>query len=165
MNGPSTIFSRRAVMTLAGAALALSAPAANAQDAATDNTMVVDGVLAYLGVLPAAMVRGHPRAHPEAAMHGGVPEGRGQYHLILALFNAASGARIETAQVSVTVMGLGHTGGTTLTLDPMQIAGTITWGTFVDLPGSDTYDLTFSVGLPGRETALSLPFRWRTGLG
>lgn len=38
----------------------------------------------YLGVLPAAMVRGH-ETHPEARMHGGVPTARHAYHVVAAL--------------------------------------------------------------------------------
>lgn len=93
-------------------------------------------------------------------MHGGVPEGRHQYHLVLALFDAASGARIETARVSVEVTGLGHIGSTRLDLEPMKIADTVTWGTFVELPGRDSYDLSFTVVLPGRAKAIVLPFSY-----
>ncbi len=151
--------SRRAALALAIAAVA--APrAATAQGTVDENSMVVDGVLAYLGVLPAAIVRGHPRSHPEGAMHGGVPDGRHQYHLVLALFDAASGTRIETAQVSANVMGLGHTGGTRLDLDAMTIADTVSWGTFIELPGRDSYQLSFDVILPGRAKAIVFPFTY-----
>ena len=30
-----------------------------------------DGVSVYFSVVPAEMVRGHPREHPESEMHGG----------------------------------------------------------------------------------------------
>jgi hypothetical protein len=148
-----------AIAAAAAAAVAVPRPAI-AQGDVDANSMVLDGVLAYLGVLPAAMVRGHPRSHPEATMHGGVPEGRHQYHLVFALFDAASGARIETAQVSVEVMGLGHIGGTRLDLEPMMIADTVTWGTFVELPGRDSYEISFNVVLPGRTKAIVFPFTY-----
>lgn len=159
--------SRRTALALAATAataVAVSRPA-TAQGTVDANSMVLDGVLAYLGVLPAAIVRGHPQSHPEGAMHGGVPDGRHQYHLVLALFDAASGSRFETAKVSVTVMGLGHTAGTRLDLDPMTIAGTVTWGTFVELPGRDSYQLSFKVALPGRAKALQFPFVYTHGGG
>lgn len=159
--------SRRTALALAAAAVAtVAAPVpATAQGTVDANSMVLDGVLAYLGVLPAAIVRGHPRSHPEGAMHGGVPDGKHQYHLVLALFDAASGARIEAATVSVSVMGLGHTAGTRLDLEPMTIAGTVTWGTFVGLPGRDTYELAFDVALPGRAKAIRFPFAYTHGGG
>ncbi len=154
--------SRRAatLSLLSGAALAALPGPLRAQGGAEDNTLTADGILAYLGVLPAAIVRGHPRSHPEGAMHGGSPDGRHQYHVILALFDAASGDRIETAQVALTIMGLGHTGGTRLDLEPMTIADTVTWGTFVELPGRDLYEMTFEVRTEGRKDAVVFPFRY-----
>lgn len=153
------------VLPLAGLAMADGAAPAIAQGAAEGSTLTVDGVLAYLGVVPAAIVQGHPRQHPEATMHGGPDDSKRDYHLILALFAEDSGTRIETAEVQVNVMGLGHIGGTRLTLDPMQIAGTVTWGTFVDLPSRDIYELTFSVTLPDRKGEIVFPFRYRLSDG
>lgn len=154
--------SRRAALALAGAAgAAVGLPrTAAAQGTVDASSMVLDGVLAYLGVLPAAIIRGHPRSHPEGAMHGGVPDGRHQYHLVLALFEAASGTRIETAEVSVEIMGLGHIGGTRLDLEPMMIADTVTWGTFAELPGRDSYQLSFDVLLPDRAKPILFPFTY-----
>lgn len=167
MSDRRRLLSRRSALGLAAAALVAAQLAGPAQGQGTvdDTSRIVDGVLAYLGVIPAAMVQGHPKAHPEAAMHGGPPEGRGQKHLVLALFDAASGARIDTATVSVTVTGLGHIGGTRLTLDPMLIAGTVTWGTFIDLPERDKYELVFDVVLPNRPGTLSFPFTYSNSGG
>lgn len=157
--------SRRSVLAvpLVGIAAVALAARAEAQETAESPSMVVSGVLAYLGVLPAAIVQGHPKGHPEAAMHGGVPDGRHQYHLILALFDAASGKRIEEAGVSVNVMGLGHTGGTRIDLEPMTIADTVTWGAFIELPGRDISELAFEVRLKQRSAAIRFPFTYRHG--
>lgn len=131
-----------------------------AQGAVDDTSLTVGGILAYFGMLPAALVKGHPASHPEGAIHGGVPDRRHEYHVILALFDAATGQRIETAKVALTLMGLGHTGGTRLELEPMMIAGTVTWGTFVKLPGKDLYELTFEVRIEGRSDPVVFPFRY-----
>lgn len=93
-------------------------------------------------------------------MHGGVPDGRHQYHLVLALFEADSGTRIEAAQVSVEIMGLGHIGKSRLDLEPMTIADTVSWGTFVEFPGRDSYQLSFAVVLPGQAKAIVFPFSY-----
>ena len=61
--------------------------------AADDNYKTASGLAVYLGVLPAAMIQGHPRGHPEATMHGGVPSGRHSYHIVVAVFDATTGAR------------------------------------------------------------------------
>lgn len=58
-----------------------------------ENHRIVDDLAVYLGVLPAAIVRGHPKAHPETSMHDGAPGGAyHQYHVVVALFDARSGA-------------------------------------------------------------------------
>lgn len=162
MNTHTFSLSRRSAtsMLLSGIALAAFPGNARAQGVTGENTLTVDGLLAYLGVMSAAIVKGHPRSHPEGAMHGGVPDGRHQYHVILALFDAASGDRIETAQVALALMGLGHTGGTRLKLEPMTIADTVTWGTFVELPGKGLYEMTFEVTVEGRKDAVVFPFRY-----
>jgi hypothetical protein len=36
----------------------------------------VAGLAVYLGVVPAAIVKGHPSGHAEQTMHGGMPVGR-----------------------------------------------------------------------------------------
>ncbi|OYX27152.1 MAG: hypothetical protein B7Z10_01065 [Rhodobacterales bacterium 32-66-7] len=154
--------SRRTALVLPMAAVAsgVFSVVARGKEGAGADTMTVGGVLAYLGVMPAAIVQGDPKSHPERAMHGGAPEGQDQYHLVLALFDAASGTRIETAQVSVNVMGLGHVGGTRLDLEPMKIADTVTWGAFVKLADSASYQLSFEVVLPGRAKAIQFPFTY-----
>ncbi|WP_071796143.1 hypothetical protein [Natronohydrobacter thiooxidans] len=160
MSRDTSEWSRRAVIALAGAVAATGPGAASAQDVGRGNAKVVDGVLAYLGVVPAEIVRGFPRGHPEGAMHGGVPRGRHLCHLVLALFDAITGERIEANRVSVAVAGIGHVGMTRLDLDPMTIADTVTWGAFVRLPGRGLYDLTFSVWVADRTAAIVLPFRY-----
>lgn len=162
-----TMLSRRGVLSGSCAAMAaLALPMiANAQGYVDENSRVVGGVLGYLGVLPAAMILGHPESHSEATMNGGATARRHQYHLVLALFDAASGARIETARVSVVIMGLGHTGKTRLDLDPMMIADTITWGTFVEFAGRDSYQIIFDVVLPDRAKVIQFPFTYAHSSG
>ena len=60
---------------------------------------IVDGVAVYIGMVPAELVRGHPPAHPESTMHGGVQVG--ENHLTVAVFDDKSGRRITDAQVTV----------------------------------------------------------------
>jgi hypothetical protein len=74
---------------------------------ATDGTANADGLRAYLGVVPAEIVKGHPSKHPEAVMHGGAPEGAHEYHIVVAIFDTATGDRISNATVTAKVSGLG----------------------------------------------------------
>lgn len=151
-----------ALATLVGLAFGV-APVSPAWAGSDGSTQVAGGVLGYLGVLPAEVLRGHPAAHPEGAMHGGVPEGRHEYHLVVALFDQVSGERLEQVQATATVMGLGHTGGTRIPLEPMAIAGTVTYGGFVELPGNDIYEIIVEVTRPGGEPPVRLEFSYQHG--
>ena len=93
-------------------------------------------------------------------MHGGVPEARHAYHVILALFDAATLDRIESARITLTLMGLGHVGGTRIALEPMTIADTVTWGAYAELPGKGVYEMTFEVRAEGRGEPVVFPFRY-----
>ena len=125
-----------------GVSLALPA-AVHAQ--VLDPFQKVDGLAMYLGVMPAQIVRGHPTGHTEAAMHGGPPHDPDTYHLVVALFDATSGTRIEDADVSAAVSGLGHVGMQRIRLEPMSIAATVTYGGFVRMPTRDRYTIGLEV--------------------
>lgn len=134
-------------------AFVVAIAAASLASAAEENYQVAHGLGVYLGILPAGIVRGHPEWHAEGAMHGGAPRGRHQYHIVIAIFDAKTGARIEKAQVTANVSGLGNVGTQNIELEPMLIAGTVTYGNFVELPGYDRYDIKLDITVPGREPA------------
>jgi hypothetical protein len=94
-----------------------------------ESARIAHGIAVYLGVVPAAMIRGHPADHPERAMHGGIPRGRDSHHVTVALFDAQSGRRIETAAVQAYV-ALRGSRGTTRQLETMRIADTVTFGNY-----------------------------------
>lgn len=110
------------------------------------------GLSVYLGLLPAAVLRG-----PDKQMHGGVaaPDA---FHIVAAIFDDASGTRIENADVVAIVEGLGHVGGTRVRLDPMTIAGTVTYGGFVRFPGRDRYSIVIEIRRPGRSEPIRVEF-------
>lgn len=131
------------VLPLVIALLASVNSASAADDAAQYKQS--QGLAVYLGVLPAAMVKGHDPGHAESTMHGGAPAGSHEYHLLVAVFEESSGLRIVDAEVIATVTGLGHVGGTRLQLEPMRIEDTVTYGNFIDFPGADLYTIKVSV--------------------
>lgn len=141
---------------VAGSAVAVSGAAVQAAD---DYTRSADGLTAYLGVMPAEIVRGHPPGHPEQAMHGGTPKGSHQYHVVAALFDSASGARISDATVTAQISGLGLA-GSKAKLEPMEIAGTISYGGFFNLPGRDLYTVRLTIERPGAARAVELNFKY-----
>ncbi len=140
--------------------MAALAPAA-AQVAPAGGVREVGGLVVYLGVMPAAVVQGHPPGHPERAMHGGTPTGRHTYHLVVAVFEAASGTRVTDAEVTATVTGLGHVGQTRMPLEPMTVANALSYGGFVALPGSDVYQITIDIRRPRATGAPRAEFTYR----
>jgi len=134
------------------------AKVATAADA--ENYKVVDGVAIYFGIMPAEMILGHPKEHPERKMHGGVPGGAHQDHLVIALFDNATGKRITNAQVTATVREIGLA-GETKKLGPMKIAGTITYGNYFDMPSRDVYRILVKIHRPGVAGVIEAEFTHR----
>ena len=79
-------------MALALAATPVLAFAAGAPESQTMRQ--ADGLEIYLGIIPAAMIRGHPAQHEEATMHRGLGTGVHLYHVMVAVFDAKSGKRV-----------------------------------------------------------------------
>lgn len=125
---------------------------------ADDGYQAAGGLAVYFGVVPASVVRGHPLGHTEAKMHGDAERGSHQQHLVVAVFDAVTGARIENAQVVASIEGLGHVGRQRVELEPMAIAGTITYGGFIELPGNDQYRIQVDIRIPGRSEPVTVQF-------
>mgnify|MGYP000223944523 CR=1 FL=1 len=117
------------------------------------------GVEAFIGLVPAEITKGHAPTGPEAAMHGGVPTGGHPYHLIAAVFDAETGARIADAAVTAQVSGLGLA-GPEKALEPMTIASTVTYGAYFDLPGPDLYAIALTIKRPPAEQPITLMFNY-----
>ena len=132
----------------------------NQRSEAQDNlSRTAGGLTAYLGLVPAEITKGPPSHTPAPEMHGRVPHGAHEYHIVAAVFDAASGARIPDATVTAQVSGLGLS-GTKKTLEPMQIAGTTTYGNFFDLPGYDLYIVKLAIERPGAARTVVMDFKY-----
>ena len=118
---------------------------------------IVDGVAVYFGMMPAELVRGHPREHPESEMHGGVPVG--ENHLTVALFDDKTGERIARAEIAVTIAGPGNF-KVEKKLEPMIIAGAATFGNYFNMPGPGPYRIDLTIRLPGGKKSLRARFEW-----
>lgn len=154
-------------------AIAVSASSlARAEDAA--HYQAAGGIAGYIGIVPAEIVKGHPIGHTERVMHGGVPPKPHEHHLIVALFDSSTGARITNANVAVTVFGAGNTmvygqshqspwGSKPAVLprrplELMLIANTTTYGGFFELPGRAIYTIQVVVQRPGKTKPVVLNF-------
>lgn len=132
--------------------VSLAAPAMDIGQTKTVNGLTVD-----IGVIPAEIVKGHPKEHPEASAHGGPPLGQYEYHLVVAVFDAASGARITDAKVEARVSSLGLV-GPRKTLEQMAIAGTITYGNYFDLPEKGPYTIDIEIERPASRVRMEFTY-------
>jgi hypothetical protein len=122
---------------------------------------MVGGVTFYLGVIPAEIVRGHPIEHPESTMHGSPRKDSGSRHIVVALFDAKTGERITDAKVSARVEQLGLAADLK-DLEPMQIAGTVSYGNFYAMPGEGIYRIRVIVKRRGASRPIEAKFDYRS---
>lgn len=122
--------------------------------ASADHFRVVNGVEIYLGLIPLAMVM------EDTDMHGGAPRKEGQYHLTVALFDADSGARIEKAKAAAEVSPVGLENSKYKKLEPMVIAGTVTFGEYFELDLHTVYHINLRVDLPDRREPVTAMFEY-----
>lgn len=99
-------------------------------------TKTVDGVAIYLGMVPAAEMRRHPDRYPAHELSK-IPSGKHVHHVMLALFDNPSGERITDAVLTARVAPLAL-GGPTKPLDPMVVAGALTYCNYFRISPLDT---------------------------
>lgn len=139
---------------LAGS-LALTATLAAAQ---TDpNVRYAQNLVVYFGVMPAEVVRGHPASHPESQMHGRGHEGPGEKHVVIALFEATSGARITDATVTARVV---ESAQGARRLEPMTVAGATTYGNYLPLADTGSQQVRVEIRRPSLEKEAVVTFRY-----
>jgi hypothetical protein len=73
------------LIAAAGLATTLAVPS-KAHAGVVNGAKTVDDVMIYLGVVPAATVRGHSKTRDEAIMHGGAPTSEHTMHIVAAVF-------------------------------------------------------------------------------
>ncbi|MEW5755866.1 MAG: hypothetical protein AB1810_06135 [Pseudomonadota bacterium] len=138
-------------------AVVLSLQGATAAAMDTSQSKVVHGMAVYLGIFPAEIILGHPKEHPESEMHGGVPGGKHKYHVVIALFDNATGKRVTDAEVKANVAEIGLA-GQEKKLEPMKIADTVTYGNYFEMIGSNPYKIKLQIRRKGEKTAREAEF-------
>ena len=137
-------------------ALALAASIAGAAHAETSKT--VDGYTIYLGVVPAEFVKGHEPGHPEREMHGGAPTRRGQYHVMIVIFETATGKRVTDARPVARVSDPGLA-AVQKSLEPMDISGAMSFGNYFPMGGAGPYSIRLAIELPAVKRKLDTEFQ------
>ncbi len=110
-------------------------------------TQTVNGLEVYLGVVSAEALRQRPDRYPyhEQAK---LPSGKDMYHVMLALFDKTSGARITDAVVEARVAPLALA-GPTRALEPTLVAGALTYCNYFKISPSDTTVIQAEIRRPG----------------
>lgn len=126
--------------------------------AGVENYKVVDGIAIYIGIVPAEIILGHEKEHPESKMHGGVPNSPSSFHLLVALFDNTTGKRITNAQVTANISNNGQSSGTKQ-LDPMNIANTITYGNYFTLGNAGEFQIKIEIRQPGIDKPIIAEFQ------
>lgn len=148
---------KTSIVNVGGLLVALLWLSAAALAAERDQRQVIDGVAIYFGILPAQLVRGHPPEHPERGMHGGAPAG--ENHLMVALFDDKTGARLTGAEVTATITGPDRFKAARK-LEPMVIADSITYGNYFNMLGPGPYRIELLIRLPGAAKPIRARFGW-----
>lgn len=107
---------------------------------------VVGGTEVLLGVMSAEALRARGNGE-EAKMHGGIPSGKGYYHVNVALHDRETGKEIRDAKVSARVAT--PLAGETKTLNAMVINKALSYGNYFRLTGHDTHVVTLTIRRPG----------------
>ena len=66
-------------------------------------------------------------------------------------------------RVTATIFGLGHVGETRIALDQMPIAGFVTYGGFVSLPGRDRYAIAIEIRRRAQTASVKVNFSYDLG--
>lgn len=115
-----------------------------------NGVQTIDGLTVYLGVVPAAVTRAHAPQHPERTMHGGISRpGINDVHLLVAVFNSASGQRVRNVTATARIRGTKRNRWT-VRLTPMTINGADTYGGYTSLGREKDIIISVDIARPGR---------------
>jgi cytochrome c5 len=123
--------------------------------------MTAGGMDIYLGVAPAASILAYPKESAERSMHGGVPRGADYYHVNVTLWDHATSAPINDAQVAVEIEALGlPTASESKSLEAIS-PGTGSYGNYVTMKRHASYAITVQVRTPRSSAVTRATFEYK----
>jgi hypothetical protein len=125
------------------------------------NTQTVDGMIVDLGVLPAELVKGHSTTPGDPnALHGGTPPNSSSHHIVVALFDAKTGARITDARIRAGVGDRSYNHAPDTVLAPMEINGAMSYGAFFLMQGTGVWRIHLEIARPGAVAPVPADFAY-----
>ena len=118
----------------------------------------VGGYSIYVGVVSAGIMA-FRQDHGELRMHGGVPAGLDQHHVLVSLFVAASGERIADAEVTARVSGPRKSEDKRLL--PVPIGGEIAYGNLFSMRQGERYRFDVNIRRAGSPEPAAASFDYR----
>jgi hypothetical protein len=121
---------------------------------------LVNGIAIYLTIMPAEMLRGHSKEHPESDMHPKARvEGANQHHIVVSLFDAKNGDRLQNAIIKAKVSGINFE-GPVRKLELMVMGGIRSYGNFFNMPFAGTYQVDLDIQTEGKNEVIKVIFQY-----
>jgi cytochrome c5 len=125
------------------------------------NRKVADGTEIHLGVMSAESIRAqYSKGTSEASMHGGIPAGKGYYHLNVSLFDSKTGAAITDARVEASAKEP-VSGGQTKRLELVTFNNAKSYGNYFRMTSDNPYTVTVRIRRPGAPRAIEATFDFK----
>jgi hypothetical protein len=122
------------------------------------NRKIVDGTEIYLGIVAAESMRAqYSKGAPESFMHGGIPTGKGYYHVNISLFDSKTRAIITVARVEASLREP-VSGGDTKPLELVTINNMKSYGNYFRMTSKNPYTITVRIQRPGVPRAIEASF-------
>jgi hypothetical protein len=120
---------------------------------------VVEGTEIYLGVISARTLHAQhlTTVDAESSMHGGIPSGKGYYHVNVSLFDSKTKAPITDAEVRATVSDP-VMGGESKNLELMAIGNAVSYGNYFWIATANPHTITVRIERPGMARPLTASF-------
>jgi hypothetical protein len=138
-------------------ALAMAVPA-NASNITHD--MTVDGIRVFYGLVPVSWFNSFPPGSEETYKHASRPKRAGNYHLVVAVFEAGTMTRIADARVVAKVSEIGM-GEVVRKLEPTELGGATTYCGYFLLPEHVEYSLKIDVTRSDMPRTITADFTWK----
>lgn len=122
------------------------------------NFAVVAGTAVYFGVISADQIRGNPKDYPKQS-YGTPPALPAQYYVTVALFDTATGQRINDATVRARVSTAAGSGPEKV-LEPMTIADSRSYGNYFAMGATGLYKVVVAIRRPGSPETAQAQFEY-----